>query len=70
MRRPHFDESGKLARGHTLGAQHQLQRYGEVCLDEATGFNGDAPGIQIHPNEDTQFLIHSILQEKVRKPTA
>ena len=60
-----------MARGRPLGAQHQLQQYGEVCLGEAaTGFRGGSPGIQINPNEDTQSMSHSILQEKVRKPTA
>lgn len=57
--------------GRTPGAEHQMEQYWEVRLGEAaTDFKGDASGIQIHPHEDTQFVIHSILQEKVRKPTA
>jgi hypothetical protein len=53
-------------------AEHPGEQYGEVCLggEAATGFTGDAAGIQIKPNGRTQFMIHSILQEKVRKPTA
>lgn len=57
--------------GHTPGAEHQMEQYWKVRLGQAaTNFKGDPSGIQIDPHEDTQFVIHSILQEKVRKPTA